>query len=484
MAQSTRCETVFTREPSDPRVIVADGAGISLTVERGHLVVKDGLGAHRRVRQYPRIERTLQRIVIMSERGYVSLDAYKWCSDLGIAVVQLDRTGRAISGTSASHNDARLIRAQALSGDGGPHAATGLLIVKNLLTAKLCGHAKVAEEILGNPSVASVIRDHVNRVEACKSINDARGCEALAAVAYWNAWNGLPLPWRPGDLPNIPGHWATFTGRTSSATPGGNRSATNPANAILNYAYRLAEVECTAAILAVGLDPTLGYLHLDESARDSLALDVIEVVRPAVERFVLNLFDMTPPVRYLSPQWFTERPDGQCRLVAPLTHVIAEAMPTWARIIAPYVDQMARIVASVGKGDVRPATRATGSAITKRRDRSHEPRRPRVSGLATVERIIPDELWAQVSAMLPPKPKQPNGGRKWSDDRAVIAGIVCVEILGSSWAQIPATLDTNRWTCSARLNLLKTAGVWEPIRKAIAESSHLDTLIEGFADRS
>src|SRR6266545_1718364 len=48
------------------------------------------------------------------------------------------------------------------------------------------------------------------------------------------------------------------------------------------------------------------------------------------------------------------------------------------------------------------------------------------------------------SAMLPPKSVQHNGGRKWADDRAVIAGIVCVDILGSSWAQIPATLGTNR----------------------------------------
>lgn len=97
-------------------------------------------------------------------------------------------------------------------------------------------------------------------------------------------------------------------------------------------------------------------------------------------------------------------------------------------------------------------------------------------GWATVERIIPDALWSQVSAMLPPKPKQTNGGRKWADDRSVIAGIVCTEILGSSWAQIPATLGTNRWTCSARLDMLKTAGVWESIRKLITESEHLDAL--------
>jgi CRISPR-associated endonuclease Cas1 len=471
-------EAVFTREPSDPRVIVADGAGVSITVDRGHLVVKDGLGKHRRVRRYPRVERTLRRIVIMSNHGYVSLDAYTWCAELGVTIVQLDRAGRVVSGTSAGHTDARLIRAQALSGDGGPYYATGLAIVKNLLAAKLSGHAKIAEEILGSDQTAQQIRDYAAKVEVCTSVNDARGWEAAAASVYWDAWAGMPLPWRPADRKNIPQHWATFSSRASNATPGASRSATNPVNAILNYAYRLAEVECTAAILAVGLDPTLGYLHLDQSARDSLALDVIEVVRPAVERFVLELLSTTSPVKYLNRQWFHELPDGQCRLVAPLTHIIAESMPVWARTVASFVDQIARMVAAVGKGDVKPATRVVGSAITKERKRGREPRPPRITGIATVERIIPDELWSKVSAMLPPKPAQPNGGAKWADDRAVIAGIVCKEILGSSWAQIPATLGTNRWTCSARLDLLKTAGVWEPIRGLIAASNHLDALSE------
>src|SRR5689334_22944776 len=114
---------VFSREPVDPRVIVADGAGVSVTVERGHLVVKDGLGKHRRTRSYSRVERTLRRVVIMSSRGYVSLDAYRWCADLGVMVVQVDRSGRIVSGSITSHNDARLIRAQAMSGDGCPYSS-------------------------------------------------------------------------------------------------------------------------------------------------------------------------------------------------------------------------------------------------------------------------------------------------------------------------------------------------------------------------
>jgi hypothetical protein len=38
--------------------VVADGYGISLTVNRGHLVIHDGIGAQRRTQRYERIERT------------------------------------------------------------------------------------------------------------------------------------------------------------------------------------------------------------------------------------------------------------------------------------------------------------------------------------------------------------------------------------------------------------------------------------------
>jgi CRISPR-associated endonuclease Cas1 len=432
------------------------------------------------VRRYSRVERTLRRIVITSDRGYISLDAYRWCSDLGVTVVQLDRTGRMVFGTRISHNDARMIRAQALTGDGGPYYATGLAIVKNLLAVKLSGQASIAADVLGNASVAALIREHADRVDACSSINDARGWEAAAASAYWDAWSGMVLPLRPSDLPKVPAHWTAFDGRTSNATPERNRNATNPVNAVLNYAYRLAEIECTMAIQAVGLDSSLGYLHLDEPGRDSLSMDVIEVVRPAVERFVLDLFQCcgrTSVTRErLDARWFHELPNGQCRLVAPLTHMVAEAMPMWARVVAPHVDQIARMVAAVGKGDVKPATRLTGTVMAAERKRGREPRPPRVAGIVTVDRILPDHVWSQVSALLPPKPAQRTRGGRWADDRAVMAGIVCVELLGSSWARIPATLGTNRWTCKARLDLLNMMGVWDSIRSAIVASGHVESL--------
>ena len=58
------------------------------------------------------------------------------------------------------------------------------------------------------------------------------------------------------------------------------RNAVDPGNAILNYAYAVALGNSTRALIALGLDPTFGFLHADKSGRLSLSYDVIEVLRP------------------------------------------------------------------------------------------------------------------------------------------------------------------------------------------------------------
>jgi CRISPR/Cas system-associated endonuclease Cas1 len=64
-------------------------------------------------------------------------------------------------------------------------------------------------------------------------------------------------------------------------------------NNLLNYCYAVAEIECRLACLGVGLDLGLGVLHADQRARDSMALDLLEPVRPEIDRFVLQLVSGT-----------------------------------------------------------------------------------------------------------------------------------------------------------------------------------------------
>jgi CRISPR/Cas system-associated endonuclease Cas1 len=132
---------LFHRDPADRRVAVADGYGLTIRVHRGHLLVDDGIGQHRRTRRYSRAERKLRRLVIVGDTGYLSLEAIRWCADVGIAIVQLDRDHRLLTmAGKPGRDDARLRRAQAAA----PFGDVGVDIAKTLLGAKLQGQAEVA----------------------------------------------------------------------------------------------------------------------------------------------------------------------------------------------------------------------------------------------------------------------------------------------------------------------------------------------------
>jgi len=60
-------------------------------------------------------------------------------------------------------------------------------------------------------------------------------------------------------------------------------------NAMLSFSYTLLTHDITAALVGVGLDPAVGYLHKDRPGRPSLGLDLLEELRPVIaDRLVLS----------------------------------------------------------------------------------------------------------------------------------------------------------------------------------------------------
>jgi hypothetical protein len=132
----------------------------------------------------------------------------------------------------------------------------------------------------------------------------------------------------------------------------------NPPNAILNYLYCLLESESRLAAVARGLDPGLGVLHVDTKARDSLACDLMEPVRPQVDAFLLDWITREP----LKRQWFFEKSDGNCRLMAPFTAQLSETAPMWGRAVAPFAEWVTRALWSSSAklaSESAPSTRLT-----------------------------------------------------------------------------------------------------------------------------
>ncbi len=63
-------------------------------------------------------------------------------------------------------------------------------------------------------------------------------------------------------------------------------------NALLSFVYTLLTHDVTAALEAVGLDPAVGFLHRDRPGRPSLALDLVEELRPVIaDRLALSLIN-------------------------------------------------------------------------------------------------------------------------------------------------------------------------------------------------
>jgi len=172
-------------------VITLFGYGIRAQVERGHLILEDGIGPDRRNARFPRVGHELKRLVVIGSDGMITLAALRWLADQNAAFVMLERDGSVLATTGpVRSSDARLRRAQALAHSNGTAIQLGI----ELIGQKLAGQERVTRERLKNFIAADSIAQFrtalsaVNRLEAVLSI------EASAALTYWSAWAELGIP--------------------------------------------------------------------------------------------------------------------------------------------------------------------------------------------------------------------------------------------------------------------------------------------------
>lgn len=329
-------------------VVVADGRGVKVSVDRGQLVVADGLGRHRRERRFPRADRSIRRLVVLGRSGFLSLEAVRWCEAVGIALMVVDDGVAVLASTRSGCDDARLRRAQAMAW-GSP---VGLAVALDLLGCKITAQADTCYLLpVPRPDVASTLLMLADTLSGATAVDDARQLEAAAAAAYFEAWSDVEVMFAPTDHQGLPDHWRRFAGR-GSPLGSGNRKAAAPINALLNYLYTLAGIEAQVGALALGLDPGLGVIHADTRRRASLALDLVEPLRPHVEGYVLRLVAQ----RTFRRLDFAELRDGTVRVNPPLTHELAATLPAWAAAVAPVAERTAHCFAVAASGKVgRPA---------------------------------------------------------------------------------------------------------------------------------
>ena len=116
----------------------------------------------------------------------------------------------------------------------------------------------------------------VKRLEKPLDGDQLRGAEGEAGMVYFSVFDHLVR----GEKP-----FFSFAGRS-------RRPPMDATNALLSFVYALLTSDIRGALETVGLDPAVGYLHVDRPGRPSLALDLMEEFRPFfADRLVLSLIN-------------------------------------------------------------------------------------------------------------------------------------------------------------------------------------------------
>jgi len=133
---------------------------------------------------------------------------------------------------------------------------------------------RVNDELLKLES--SQITENLKKILDCGEVDVLRAIEGNTAHSYFRAFDELILRNKDGFV---------FTNRN-------RRPPKDPVNAMLSLAYTLLTSECRHALESAGLDSYVGFMHTDRPGRPSLALDLMEELRPHfADRFVLSLIN-------------------------------------------------------------------------------------------------------------------------------------------------------------------------------------------------
>ena len=125
-------------------------------------------------------------------------------------------------------------------------------------------------------AVSQQIGGLLTQVKEAVDPDNLRGLEGVGASAYFGVFDQMIL----GDK-------ETFFFRQRSRRP-----PLDPVNAMLSFAYSLLAHDCASALESAGLDSYVGFLHRDRPGRTSLALDLMEELRPCMaDRLVLTLIN-------------------------------------------------------------------------------------------------------------------------------------------------------------------------------------------------
>lgn len=322
---------------------------------QGAYLSKEGTNVLVRVEKETRLALPIHTIGGIVCFGNVSCSPFLlgMCGSEGVTVSFLNRNGRFLARVEGPQSGNVLLRR-------AQHRAT----VEEPRAAKVAAAVVSAKVANSRIALQRAIRDHGDKmdigwvnwsvrrlrrvlalVSRARIIDDIRAYEADAAKAYFRTFNKLLV---------IEDDAFRFKGRT-------RRPPLDRVNAMLSFVYALLAHDVRSACESVGLDPQMGFLHADRPGRPSLALDLMEELRPVIaDRLVLSLINR----RQVAPGGFDIQETGavemdertrktvlveyQKRKESEITHPFLEERITMG--ILPHVQ--ARLLTRYLRGDL------------------------------------------------------------------------------------------------------------------------------------
>ena len=240
----------------------------------------------------------LEQIVCFNYQG-ASPALMGACVERNIGLCFLSPAGRFLARVEGKVRGNVLLRKKQYSLSEKPNES--LPIARCMLMGKISNSRKVVERAIRDHGVllnlerlhqaSSMLKEQVISVSKGGTLEELVGFEGSAAKVYFRVMDELILQQKEGFY---------FKERS-------RRPPLDNFNALLSFLYTLLTVDASSALETVGLDPFVGYLHQDRPGRPSLALDLMEELRPVfADRMSLSLVNL----RKINEKGFEKKESG------------------------------------------------------------------------------------------------------------------------------------------------------------------------------
>ncbi len=254
---------------------------------QGAYLCRDGETVSVRVEQETKLRvpiHTLGGIVCFGQVS-CSPPLMELCGERDVHVSFLSENGRFMARVQGPVSGNVLLRREQYRRADDPKASAD--IARAIVTAKIANSRIVLLRALrdhpDNPHAADLqsAADRLllvpGRLREGTPLDEIRGCEGDASRVYFEVFDHLVTAQKEDFF---------FHERS-------RRPPLDNLNALLSFLYTILSHDAESALVGVGLDPQVGFLHRDRPGRPGLALDLMEEFRPFLaDRLALSLVNL------------------------------------------------------------------------------------------------------------------------------------------------------------------------------------------------